>query len=102
MTRTWNTWTHDWDDRSGELTRWQDEPQPLWEKEDRQNGKPAKGRLECAFEDSQVRKLKRAMDLSDVRMERVERIRKQLQEGTYLVPSRELAEKLIRSMLGEY
>jgi flagellar biosynthesis anti-sigma factor FlgM len=43
---------------------------------------------------------KHAMDLSDVRMERVARIRAAIANGHYHVSSEDLAEKLIGVMLG--
>lgn len=46
--------------------------------------------------------VERALDLCEVRMERVERIRGQIAAGTYRVSSRALAERLVRNMLGDY
>ena len=44
----------------------------------------------------------RAMDLSDVRMERVVRIRTAIANGQYHVSSEDLAQKLISNMLGAH
>jgi anti-sigma28 factor (negative regulator of flagellin synthesis) len=44
--------------------------------------------------------LEHAMDLSDVRMERVARIRTAIANGCYHVSSEDLAQKLIGAMLG--
>jgi anti-sigma28 factor (negative regulator of flagellin synthesis) len=46
--------------------------------------------------------LERAMDLSDVRNERVARVKRAIQSGEYRVASRELAQRLIRNMRGDY
>jgi anti-sigma28 factor (negative regulator of flagellin synthesis) len=46
--------------------------------------------------------IERAFDPSEARAERVQRIRCQIAAGTYHVPSRVLAERLLRNMLGDY
>ena len=52
------------------------------------------------LQDSKAKSLERTMDLSDVRMEKVIRIRTALASGCYQVSSADLAQKLITNMLG--
>jgi flagellar biosynthesis anti-sigma factor FlgM len=46
--------------------------------------------------------IKREMDVAEVRMERVERVKEALREGRYEVSSQELARKLMNNMQGIY
>jgi anti-sigma28 factor (negative regulator of flagellin synthesis) len=60
------------------------------------------GGLESALERSMADALEHALDRSDVRAERVQLLKLAIEAGTYYVTSRELAEKLVNNMLGEY
>jgi anti-sigma28 factor (negative regulator of flagellin synthesis) len=51
---------------------------------------------------SMTKSLERAMDLSDVRMEMVARVRAAIANGCYNVSSADLAQKLISNMLGDF
>jgi anti-sigma28 factor (negative regulator of flagellin synthesis) len=54
------------------------------------------------FQRTMAELLEEAMDPSDVRMERVARIRTAIGEGTYLPDVAGLAQKLIETMRGEF
>jgi len=58
--------------------------------------------LERSFQESLGHALENAMDLSDVRMERVERVKAEIAAGKYRVPTEDLAERLIKNMKGDY
>jgi flagellar biosynthesis anti-sigma factor FlgM len=58
--------------------------------------------LERSFQKSRGQALEQAMDLSDVRLERVQRIRAEIAAGRYRVPTEKLAERLVQNMLGNY
>jgi anti-sigma28 factor (negative regulator of flagellin synthesis) len=108
MRRTWNSWTYYGDGDSGRgdedsvcQENWRKRPDEQAEKE-----APPKGMLEGAYEQSLEQSmsaaLERAMDLSDVRNERVARVKRAIEGGDYRVASRELAQRLIRNMRGDY
>ncbi len=107
MRRTWNSWTYYGPDQAsartepgptGEESQKDDEPRPS-----RSRGAAcAQAAPQGAFEQSMANALERAMDLSDVRKERVSRVKRAIAAGNYQVSARELAEKLVRNMLGEY
>jgi anti-sigma28 factor (negative regulator of flagellin synthesis) len=73
-----------------------------------QYGKTCRGRVTDGstvggrrlLRNSAARSLERAMYLSDMRMERVARIRAAIASGCYHVSSEDLAQKLIGGMLG--
>jgi flagellar biosynthesis anti-sigma factor FlgM len=108
MRRTWNSWTYYGDGDSG---RGEEDSvcQESWRKRD---GEPAKaegstngtlaGAYEQSLEQSMSEALERAMDLSDVRNERVARVKRAIESGDYRVASKELAQRLIRNMRGDY
>jgi len=110
MRRTWNSWTYYGDGDSGRTDSPQGEKESVcqesWKEHGEKDGAPAEGALEGAFkqsmEQSLAKALERAMDLSDVRNERVERVKRAIQAGKYKVPAKELAQKLIRNMMGDY
>jgi len=119
MRKTWNSWTYYGDRESGrgrkggvrqesvcqesvsERSRRQDEATARHP----QTGRPSGG-LEDAYgqalEQSLADALERAMDLCDLRQERVARVKRAIEAGVYWVPAEELARKLVRNMLGDY
>jgi flagellar biosynthesis anti-sigma factor FlgM len=58
--------------------------------------------LERSFQESLAQSLEQAMDLSEVRMDRVERVRAAIAAGRYRVSSEKLADRLMQNMLGNY
>jgi flagellar biosynthesis anti-sigma factor FlgM len=58
--------------------------------------------LERSFQERAAHALEHALDLSEVRLERVERVRAAIARGTYHIPARDLAQKLMKTMLGEF
>jgi anti-sigma28 factor (negative regulator of flagellin synthesis) len=54
------------------------------------------------FRNSMTNSLERTMDLPEVRMERIIKIRTAIANGCYNVSSAELAQKLIGNMLGNF
>jgi hypothetical protein len=58
--------------------------------------------LERAFERSMADALELALDLCDERAKRVAWLKQAIEAGYYYVPARELAQKLVNNMLGEY
>jgi len=109
MRKTWNSWTYYGDGRSGRTDN-DNVCQESWKDQgNKKTGppeKPVEGPIETAFKQSMEKSLasalERAMDLSDVRNERVERVKRAIKAGSYSVPAKELAQKLIRNMLGDY
>jgi len=101
MRRTWNSWTYYGDRYSGGRKNGS---------VCRECGKTVKqrpnevgvGSMEGAFEQSMADALERAMDRCEVRQERVARLKRAIEAGTYWVPAEELARKLVRNMLGDY
>jgi anti-sigma28 factor (negative regulator of flagellin synthesis) len=103
LRKAWNSWTVCDSDGHG-----------LWGKEDKSRqpyGKMCRG---CTTDSSttgagrlfhvnnMTKSLERAMDLSDVRIEMVARVRSAIANGCYNVSSADLAQKLIRNMLGDF
>jgi anti-sigma28 factor (negative regulator of flagellin synthesis) len=72
----------------------------------RQTSEGTGGRLgaayQYAFQQSMADAPERAMDLCDVRLERVVRVKRATEAGTYWVPAGELAQKLVGIMLGDH
>jgi flagellar biosynthesis anti-sigma factor FlgM len=108
MRRIWNSWTYYGTDRdSGRSDEQKTVCQETWKDreqrtEERAAAKSTGGLLAKSFERSMADALERAMDLSDVRKERVARVKKAIETGQHRVSARELAEKLIKNMRGEY
>jgi flagellar biosynthesis anti-sigma factor FlgM len=112
MRRTWNSWTYYGDGDSGrgeedsvcqESGRNPDRDRAETEVQNRGKLKGTlAGAYEQSLEQSMSEALERAMDLSDVRNERVARVKRAIQNGEYRVASRELAQRLIRNMRGDY
>lgn len=105
MRRIWNSWTYYGNSDAGRK-----ESDNVCQESPRMDGdernQDSKGRLEDAFERSLQRSiadaLERAMDLSDVRQERVARVKQAIDSGTYRVSAKDLAQRLIRNMRGDY
>jgi flagellar biosynthesis anti-sigma factor FlgM len=106
MRRTWNSWTYYGEDRESGRDEKGSVCQESWRAGKRTPDGRRGGILEDSFaqalERSMADALERAMDLSDVRNERVARVKLAIEDGTYHVPAHELAQKLVRNMLGEY
>jgi flagellar biosynthesis anti-sigma factor FlgM len=120
MRRTWNSWTYygdgdsdrgeedsvcqeSWRKRDGERDKTEAQSQGTSKEANKGIGKGAlAGAYEQSLEQSMSEALERAMDLSDVRNERVARVKRAIQSGEYRVASRELAQRLIRNMRGDY
>jgi anti-sigma28 factor (negative regulator of flagellin synthesis) len=107
MRRIWNSWTYYGDSDSGRSDLDNDNVcQESWRSNGGEAEPTGRGILEDAYERSLQRSigdaLERAMDLSDVRNERVVRIKRAIDNGTYHVSARELAQRLIRNMRGDY
>ena len=110
MRKTWNSWTYYGDRDSGRSDkgahRQESVCQESWKMDKRASREGTRGSVEDAyehaFEQSMADALERAMDLSDVRQERVARIRRAIQAGNYWVAAEDVARKLVRNMLGDY
>jgi anti-sigma28 factor (negative regulator of flagellin synthesis) len=106
MRRTWNSWTYysDGDTEHDEKEDVCHESKHAPVKS--QKEEPKKGMLEDAYgrsmEQAMGEALERAMDLSDVRKERVARVKRAVEAGDYRVEAKELAQRLIRNMRGDY
>jgi len=97
----WNSWTFTGsDDETGRSHGDTESPQGVLGPERKKNDQPTW--LERSFQESLGQALENAMDLSDKRLERVERVKAQIAAGTYRVPTEELAERLIKNMKGDY
>jgi anti-sigma28 factor (negative regulator of flagellin synthesis) len=126
MRKTWNSWTYYGDRESGrgrkggvrqesvcqesvsERSRRQDERSRRQDEATARHPQTGRssGGLEDAYgqalEQSLADALERAMDLCDLRQERVARVKRAIEAGVYWVPAEELARKLVRNMLGDY
>ena len=100
--KTWNSWTFteadDGPERDDE-NRTKIAPRKTT---DRQQMQDARAGLAQAYQPDMVKMLERAMDLSEVRMERVARVKASLAKGEYEVTADELAQKLINTMRGDF
>jgi anti-sigma28 factor (negative regulator of flagellin synthesis) len=97
----WNSWTFTGpDDEAGRSHGDTESPQGGLGSERKKNDQPTW--LERSFQESLGLALENAMDLSDKRLERVERVKAEIAAGTYRVPTEELAERLIKNMKGDY
>lgn len=100
--KTWNSWTFsETDDRPerDDENRTKIEPRETTERQRKQDEMAG---LEQAFQPDMGKMLERAMDLSEVRMERVERVKASLARGEYDVSADDLARKLIDTMRGDF
>lgn len=100
--KTWNSWTFSETDDRPERD---DENRTKLEHgktTDRLARRDKKTGLEQAFQPDMAKMLERAMDLSEVRKERVERVKAALAKGEYEVSAEDLARKLIDTMRGDF
>jgi flagellar biosynthesis anti-sigma factor FlgM len=97
----WNSWTFTGSDDEAGHSNGDTESQRGGLSGERQN-KEQPTWLERSFQESLGQALENAMDLSDTRQERVDRVKAEIAAGTYRVPTEQLADRLIKNMKGDY